>query len=146
MKRFRYRLERVLEYRQDEKDERKRELAEKNRSLHEREERLSGIEQAQQTSAPPEGGVLTMAELSHLKEYHASLQKALIEQRVLVLDAAEAVDEARKAFVEKSVEVKTLDELKDRKKEEWKDEKRREEKKELDELVVQRHRLTKPGK
>ena len=146
MKKFRYRLQKVLEFREDEKDVRQRELAEKNRGLMEREEQLSEILQAQETSEPPSGGVMTMAELNHLGAYHASLQKALIEQRLLVLEAAEAVEAARVAFVEKSVEVEMLDELKARKRAEWQEEKRKEEKKDLDEMVVQRHRLTKSGK
>ena len=143
MKKFRFRLERVLDYRNVEKKDRERELARCHHELSEREERLDEIVEAQDRNGVPAGKVITMAELSLTGGYQAYLRKMLEHQRVLVQEAVEAVDAARDAYIEKAIETETLETLKDRRHEEWKDEKRHSEKKEIDELVVQRHRMTK---
>ena len=54
-----------------------------------------------------------------------------------------AVEAARLAYVEKAVEEETLETLKDKRLNEYKEEKHREERKELSSLVVQRYRFNK---
>ncbi len=125
-------------FRESEKKERERALAERNLELQRREERVQDIIRAQDDASLPAEEVLTMAELQLAGDYHEALRGALIQQRLLVLEAVEAVDEAREAFMEKSREVKTLSSLKDKRFEEFKDETRREEKKTLDEMTVQK--------
>ena len=146
MTKFRYRLEQVLDFRESEKKDRERELAETNRLLRAHEEHREAIMAAQEHLNQEENEIKTMAEIQHEGRYQEALQNALIHQRLMIIEAAKAVEAARDAYIEKSVEVETLEELKARKRDEWKEERRKEEKRDLDELVVQRHRLTKPGK
>lgn len=143
MKRFKFRLERVLDFRDSEKRERERELANRNHALRINEERLDGIIEASDSVQTPVGEPMTMAELKLAGEYQEALRNALIQQRLLIIEATKAVEDAREAYLEKSVEVKILEELKSRKKTEHTEEKKLEDRRELDELVVQRHKSPK---
>lgn len=138
MKRFKFRLEKVLNFRTVEKKERERELAFRNMELHNREERLAEILDAQDKSNVP-GGPLTMAEFALHSRYQEALRRSLERQRDLVQEAIAEVEKAREAYLEKAVETKTLETLKDRRKDEHKEEARREERGTIDEIVIQRH-------
>jgi flagellar FliJ protein len=140
MKRFKFRLQRVLEYRNSIKKEKERELALRNAELHAAEDRLKQIVEMQD-SVPLVGDEMSMAELILRGDYLRYLQESLIMQRLLVHEAAEAVDEAREAYVEKAVEAESLESLKKKKLNEYKEERKRVEKKELNELTIQRHRF-----
>lgn len=143
MKKFRFRLERVLDFRNSEKKEKERELAERNYELQTSEERLDQIVEAQDREKIEPGSVMTMAELALAGRYQTYLRLLLEKQRDLVKEAAVAVEEAKDAYLKKAVETETLETLKSRKKEEFNLEKKKAAKKELDEMVVQRHRLGK---
>lgn len=143
MKKFRFRLQRVLDYRTSLKKEKERELAVKNAELHAAEERKESILKEQDGIMLPAEGEITMAELQLTKDYQAYLQESLVHQRLLVLEAAGAVELARDAYIEKAVEAETLETLKAKKLAEHTVERRREERKELNDLTVQRHRFTK---
>lgn len=140
MKRFKFRLQRVLEYRNSVKKEKERELAVRNAELHAAEDRLKQIVEAHD-SVPLVGDEMSMAELMMRGDYLRYLQESLIMQRLLVHEAAEAVDAAREAYVEKAIEAESLESLKKKRFSEYKEERKRVEKKELDELTVQRHRF-----
>ena len=101
------------------------------------------MEEQDNVSLPMEGEI-TMAELQLTKDYQAYLHESLIYQRLLVLEAAGAVEAARDAYIEKAIEAETLETLRKKKVEEHKTERRREERKQLNDLTVQRHRFTKP--
>lgn len=85
-----------------------------------------------------------MAEMSSLGEYYEALQRALVQQRLLVLQAREAVDAAREAYRVQAIEEETLQTLKDKRKEQYREEVRKHERKVLDEIVTQRHNRPKP--
>ena len=140
-KKFKFRLERVRDYRDSLKKEKERELALKNLELRVAEERREEIMQAQEGTILPDTTEMTMAELTLTREYLRYLQVSLEIQRKVVKDATVAVEQAREAYVEKAKDVKILDGLKDRKFEEYKEERRKDERKELEKLTVQRHRL-----
>ena len=133
MKKFRFRLEQVLNFRKVEKKDRERELAFRNMELHTREQRLGAILDAQDKSNVP-GGPLTMAEFALHSRYHEALRRALERQRELVQEAIKAVEIARDAYLEKAIETKTLETLKDHRRDEHREEARREDRKEIDEL------------
>ncbi len=143
MKKFSFRLQRVLDYRTSLKKERERELAVKNAELHAAEERKNFILEAQDGVVVPSEGEITMADLQLTKDYQEHLQESLVNQRLLVLEAAGAVELARDAYIEKAVEAETLETLKKKKLDEHQTERRREERKELNNLTVVRHRFTK---
>ena len=137
-KRFKFRLERVLNFRDSEKKERERALAEQNAELRKREDHLEAIIVAQDEMKLPESEILSMAELQLAGEYQQALREALIEQRLLIIEATQAVEQAREAYLEKNKEVRTLESLKDRRKEEFREELRKDEKKNLDEHAIQK--------
>ncbi|MCB0336997.1 MAG: flagellar export protein FliJ [Bdellovibrionales bacterium] len=144
MKKFKFRLQRVLDYRNSVKKEKERELAQRNAELHAAEERRDSIMDEQDNVSLPMEGEITMAELQLTKDYQAYLHESLIHQRLLVLEAAGAVEAARDAYIEKAIEAETLETLRKKKVDEHKAERRREERKQLNDLTVQRHRFTKP--
>jgi flagellar protein FliJ len=141
MKKFKFRLQRVLEYRNLLKKEKERELALRNAELHEAQERLERIVAAQDSTAVPDRSEMTMAELMLTGEYLRYLQDALVNQRLLVHQAAEAVEAARDAYIEKAIEAESLEGVKDRRLNEFKEESRRQDRKEMDKLTVQRYRF-----
>jgi len=143
MKKFKFRLQRVLEYRHTLTKDKERELAMRNGELHDAESGLEMILDAQDRDGGVAAGVMTMAELALRGEYYEALQQSLIRQREIVEDAVRAVDAAREAYRKQVVEEETLETLKERKLGEHQELARRAERKELDNLVVQRHRFTK---
>ena len=140
MKKFLFRLQRVLEFRNLVKKEKERELARRHMELHEAQARLDQIIEAQEHALMPQQHI-TIAELNLIGDYRKYLQEALIKQRLLVIEATEAVEKAREAYIEKALEAETLEGVKERRQAEFKDECRKEERKSLDKLTVQRHRF-----
>lgn len=145
MKRFKFRLQKVLDYRHTEKRDRERELAQRNHELHTAEERLEEIIRASEKAVLPTEGIMTMGEVLLHGSYHQRLRESLEEQRLLIIEAARAVDCAREAYIEKASETGALENVKANRLEEFKQERLRQERKAIDELVVQRHRLRKDG-
>ncbi len=145
-KKFNFRLQRVLDCRTTEKTDRARTLAIKNTDLRNAETELDEIIVAQDQATRPEQELVSMAEMQLTGKYQEFLRDALVEQRLLVLQAADAVDTARNAYIEKSIETEILSTLKDRRHDQHRDEVRRDTRKALDELTVQRHRFKKSGR
>ena len=143
MKRFQFRLQRVLEYRQTLTKQSERELAIKNAQLHEARSDLEMILTEQDRAEDVADGVTTMAELAMRGNYYEALQQSLVKQRELVVEATQAVDMAREVYREKAMEEKSLDTLKDKRKAEHREAVKKDERKQLDNLVVQRHRFSK---
>ena len=143
MKKFKFRLQRVLEYRHTLTKDKERELAMRNGELHEAEGGLEMILDAQDRDGGVAAGVMSMAELALRGEYYEALQSSLIRQREVVEQAVKAVDAAREAYRVKAIEEETLETLKEKKVNEHHELARKDERKQLDSLVVQRHRFTK---
>ena len=141
MKKFKFRLQRVLEYRHTLTKDKERELALKNRELRDAEDGVTFLIEAQDKAELAEEGVMTMAELALRGEYLEALQQSLVQQRLMVLQAVDAVDAAREAYREKAIEEETLETLKEKQQEEHKETSRKEERKGLNDMVVQRHRF-----
>ncbi len=145
MANFRFRLKEVLHYRRVLEREQGRELARKNFLLQEAEgqaqELLSEIDRSPAVAET----VMRMADIALSGDYQQALREALIEQRLLVLEAAAAVDAAREMYVERAKDAEVLETLRERQYEKFKVEESRRERKRVDEVVVQRHRFTKPG-
>ncbi len=139
-KKFKFRLQKVLEYRELLKRESERELGMKNSELQKAEQRVEDIIAAQEASPPPHSDdTMSMAELVLSGEYQLRLQEELLEQRLLVVEAIEAVEVARDQYIEKAMEAQILDKLKDRRLKEYLQNNRREDRKVMDELSIQRH-------
>ena len=145
MKKFDFRLKRVLDYRQLVKKESERDFAKKTGRLRTLEQELDEIIEAQDKALFNPKQRVTMAEFSLVEQYQERLQEELAKQRQLVESASKEVEEARQVYIEKSIETSILENLKDKKLEDYKLDTRREERKDLNEMTVQRYRLPKPG-
>ncbi|MCB0358144.1 MAG: flagellar export protein FliJ [Bdellovibrionales bacterium] len=145
MKRFKFRLQKVLDYREAQKREQAHELARRNGQLSELEQRLEAILEAQDHCEDAVGQVVSMSELSLGLDYRSRLQHELERQHELIQEAVQAVEAARDAYIERVKETESLEVVKRRRKEEFHTEKKRRERKELNDLVVSRHRFSKPG-
>jgi flagellar FliJ protein len=137
MKKFNFRLQRVLDFRNVGKKEKELELARENARLQEAEQQLRALEEVYMQQAIGEGE-MTMADLMMRGEYSEYLRDAIELQQVYVEQAIEAVEAARDAYIEKAIEAETLETLKKKRIEEHKEEVRHDERKELDKLVVSR--------
>lgn len=143
MKKFKFRLQKVLDFKEIEKRERAQQLAEENSRLLTLEQRMEAILEEQEVLASVADAVMTIEELSLAGDYRQRLQDELEQQRQNILQAAKAVDAAREAYVEKSMETESLETVKRRRKQEHTEEEKRHAKKQIDEIVVQRHRFIK---
>ena len=144
MKKFNFRLERVLDHRNSLKKEKAAELAEKNRDLFDANTRVESIIAAQDAGGLPDKELITMAEVALSGEYQQALRDALVNQRLAVLEAKDAVDAARQAYIEKAVEAEVLETLRKKMHEEHKLEGKRHDRKQSDRMVVMRHKGKKP--
>ena len=144
MKKFKFRLHKVLEYRRQKQKEKEQELALQNSRLFSEEQKLKAVLTEQDEAKFIKQGAQTMAEMNLEAAYQQHLMDLLEKQRELVEEATDAVTEARDAYIEKSVEAEMLETLKERKREEFEEEQIRAEKKRLSDLSSQRHRLKKP--
>lgn len=142
MKKFNFRLQRVLDFRNVGKKEKELELARENARLQEAEQQLRALEEVYLQQAIGEGE-MTMAELMMRGEYSEYLRDAIELQQIYVEQAIEAVEAARDAYIEKAIEAETLETLKKKRIEEHKEEGRQVERKELDRLVVSRFKSKK---
>ncbi|NLF24861.1 MAG: hypothetical protein GX589_04290 [Deltaproteobacteria bacterium] len=138
MKRFKYRLERVLEYRKLVKDEKVRELLNRNQKLHEDSEKLRELETAELLNRIEEGARLNAAQLQLVADYGFRLRGAIAGQVEVVEKSKEAVEEATAEYVEAAKEEKSLSIHKSRKLEEYKEYVQQEEDRFVDELNIQR--------
>jgi flagellar export protein FliJ len=144
MKKFNFRLERVLDHRNSVKKEKAGELAAKNRDLFDAEKRVEDIIAAQDAVEHPDEQLLTMAEIALSGKYQEALRDALVAQRLAVLEAKDAVEAARQAYVEKAVEAEVLETLRQKMLDEHNLESKRNERKASDRMTVMRHKGKKP--
>lgn len=137
MKKFKFRLERVLRYRRAIRDEKLRDLMLKNAKLKESEDRLATLEDEMRRDSP-ESGIVPVESLYMRGLYAARLKDEIINQRLVIVQCESEVQEALAAYVEASKDVKTLTTLKDKRRTEYMDYVAHEDAKFLDELAVQK--------
>lgn len=138
MKRFKYRLDRVLNYRETIKGEKKRELYQKNAVLQEAEQHLEWLEQAALNNRLAENGEIAANLLFLAGLFGARLEREIVDQRTSVAEANEAVELARQVYIEAAREAEALVILKQKRLNEYLDYVNKEENKQLDELAVQK--------
>ena len=139
MQRFKFRLQTILNYRHILKKDQARELAERNQLLDSAQTKLQEILEAQDANVRPNDALMSMAEVALSGNYQRALREALVNQRLMVLDAAGAVEQAQDAYVERAREVEVLETLRKRRREKHSEEQALQEKKNVDEIVVQRY-------
>lgn len=138
MKKFKYRLDRVLNYRQTVKGEKKRELYQKNMSLLEAERHLKWLEDAALNNRLSESGEIAANLLYLAGLFGARLEREIVDQESAVAEASEEVETARQAYIEAAKEAEALVILKQKRFNEYLDYVNKEDNKQLDELVVQK--------
>lgn len=138
MKKFRFRLERVLQYRQTVREEAKRDLLLKNMRFFEAEAKLREFEKNLAAAAIQDEAVLSAEELYSRAEYVHGLKESIIKQKLVIIEAQQEVDKARDVYIEAAKEAKSLETLKERKKEQYRQYVEHEEEKFIDELNTQK--------
>lgn len=141
MKRFRFRLERVLNFRESEKKERERELKQRNSELVKAEQERDGVMKAQDVMSLVGEGEYSVGDFEIERCYREFLNAQLVQNRLLVMDAQTEVERARDSYIEKAIETEMLEKLKERRFDEFREERAKNERKNLSELTTMRHRL-----
>lgn len=142
MKKFKFRLEKVLQHRDVIKEEKLRELKSATQKLREAEDKLDFLEQEFEGNKAIEDSALRIEEVLIRSNYSVRLKSEIESQKIAILKAQELVEDARKIYIEASQESEVLVKLKERKKEVYNHEMQHEEEKFLDELTTQRVRFT----
>ena len=138
MKKFKFRLEKVLQFRETVKSDKKRELSIRLAVLNEEEKRLEELFIAQANNNIPQDAVLSANEFFLRGQYATRLKEEIIKQRLVIIEEEKKVEEARLAYIEASKDVKTLAMLKDKRHEQYEVMLKQEENKVMDEVSTQR--------
>jgi flagellar FliJ protein len=138
MKRFRFRLQRILDIREQFRDEARQELGRRNAELSHQESVLRGLEDELTRLQPGKDGTLTAGELLLTGAYALRVQQLIVQQLVRVEEARRAMVVAQEKYIQANKDAKALEMLRDRKRAEYDQEMLKEEINQLDEVAVQR--------
>jgi len=138
MKRFRFRLQRVLDVRVQIRDEARQELVRRNAERDHQIYVLAQLQEEFMQLGLSEGGMYSASDLTRLGAYAERLTVAIDRQKLVVAEAIKAAEAAQERYIAVSKEAKAMEMLKDKKVQEYKAEQLREEGALLDELASQR--------
>ena len=137
MKKFDFRLQKVMEYKEHKEKEKQRELAKAKDRLRSELERLLGLNQRQAFYHDHVRKInldkMNLRELSLYQTYLQKLSQEILHQKCQVRTSEENVSESRKKLLESSKEKKTLETLRAKKFQAYRKEMDRTEQKEIDE-------------
>ena len=139
MKKFKFRLQKVLDYREADKRDKKRELGQRNKDLIEAEEVYDALIDAHDDLAEAQAAVMNMAELQALGAYQERIINSIEEQEKRVQEATKALDLAREYYLRSAVDAGALNLVLEKRKDEWTYEWKRYERKFANEVAIQRH-------
>jgi flagellar FliJ protein len=138
MKRFRFRLQRLLDIREQIRDEARQELARRNHELAEQQSVLRGLQEESGRLTAHRDGIISAGDLQLTGAYAVRLQQMIERQVLLVAQASQAVVEAQERYVQANKDAKALELLKEKRKGEHKEALLKEEMQQLDEVATQR--------
>lgn len=138
MKKFRYRLERVLQFREIMKAEKKRVLGLARQELASAEERLAALERELLIDRIGERTILTVDELRLFQAYAERIRTEIDKQKLYVQECQERVTRALADYIEATKEAESLIRHKTKKRGEYEEHLEKEQQKFLDELTTQR--------
>ena len=138
MKRFRFRLEKVLHYRSLLKDEAKRELMLRTQELRGLEDKVEFLETEYRRNGLKDGAIVAASEIYLSCSYLARIKEDIEKARNEIVSAKERLKEAMTRYIEASKEEKALVTLKDKKYALYREEVDRVDQEFLDELSIQR--------
>jgi len=124
-----------------EKKNSERELGRRNATLFEAEENRDRIKEIQSELSEQAYEASSGADVHLHANYQAYLQKALEEQSLMVLEAANAVESARDAYLERAMRAEALERIKRKQISRHEERVRKAERKMTNEMTIQRHRL-----
>jgi flagellar FliJ protein len=137
MKKFKFRLERVLEYRERIKTDRRNELMQARQALSEAVQKLQRLE-AEALANAVRDGTRPVQEFVLHADYGRRLRSEIALQRERIIEAEKVVDAAQARYVEASRDARALDMLKEKKRAEHSEQLIVHEINVLDELTIQR--------
>ena len=143
MKKFKFRLERVLQYRLIVKDEKRREFTTRLMALREAQGHLEMLDAAWLQSQLETEQILQVEFVVMRGLYSARLKAEIEKQKSLIAELEKVVETAKQEYIEASKEVEVLEKLKKKKQEEYGHEMDLQEGRDLDELSVQRREFMK---
>lgn len=151
MRRFKYRLERLLETRVEAREEAERSLAEQKRALAAAEEKLAGLRDEQEAAAGrlaaaaaelktsgPASGLSYQRQVAHVEGLRADLEGCrdrVFGQEMVVAECREKLAAATRELTERWRDVEVLEKHKEKKRDEFRNEERRREEAEQDEMA-----------
>lgn len=138
MKRFTFRLQRILDIREQIRDEARQELGRRNARLAQEQGVLAGLEAELLRLSSSADGIVTAGQLLLTGAYALRVQKMIEQQVVKVEEARQAVVEAQERYIQANKDARALEMLKDKKRAEYDQEMLKEEISQLDEVAVQR--------
>lgn len=139
MKRFKFRLQKVLQHRQNIKEEKRRLLAQANLKLMEASEHLEALERSQVNNrvdakdAPISFGAFQLAGM-----YAYRLKEEIRKQKEVIVEAEKDVALAMTEYLQANREMEALEKLKSKRFTEYQDLAAKEDTKFLDEIAVLR--------
>ena len=138
MKRFKFRLQRILDIREQIRDEARQELGRRNAVLAHEQSVLRGLEAELLRLNAGENGIVTASELLLTGAYAQRIQKLIEQQALKVEEARKAVVEAQERYIQANKDAKALEMLKEKRRAEYDHEALKEEINQLDEVATQR--------
>lgn len=138
MKRFRFRLQRILDIREQIRDEARQELGRRNTELAHEQGVLRGLEQELAELQQGSDGIVTAGELVLKGAYAVRVQKLIEQQYVRIEEARKLVLLAQERYIQANKDAKALEKLKEKKRETYDQEMLKEETDRLDEVATQR--------
>ena len=138
MKRFTFRLQRILDIREQIRDEARQELGRRNAILAQEQSILAGLEAELNRLTGASDGIVTAGELLLTNAYALRVQKLIEQQAVKVEEARQAVIQAQERYIQANKDARALEMLKEKKRAEYDQEVLKEEINQLDEVAMQR--------
>ena len=138
MKKFQFRLERILEYRKLIKDERTKELLISRNKLSADQEHLKELETAALMNTIGDDQFLTVEKLQMVNDYAERLKNDIEHQKEVIEESTKAVLKAQEAYIEAAKDEGSLRTLKERRRAEYMNYLEKEDFKNNDEIVIQK--------
>jgi flagellar FliJ protein len=138
MKKFKFRLQKVLQFRESIKEEKLRELQKASLALVEAQNHLEFLEQEFIKGQISENETLLVSEVYIRSSYCERLKREVESQRIEIQKRQEQVELARNEYFEATKECEALLKVKENKHQDYLSYVAKEEEKFLDELVTQR--------
>lgn len=138
MKRFKFRLQRILDIREQIRDEARQELGRRNALLAQEQSVLTRLEGELLRLNGASDGIVTAGNLLLTGAYALRVQKMIEQQSVKVEEARKAVVQAQERYIQANKDARALEMLRDKKRAEYDQEVLKEEINQLDEVAMQR--------